>query len=455
MKPLEHGSAKSLNWADRPAPELVRLAWPIAVSNLSYAAMGLADTLFVSELGSAPLAGVGLGGILSMGLMAFGCGLYRGVKILTSQSAGAGRLQDARRFVGAGMISALWLGAVMILLGRLVGVWAGQLSASPEAGAAACVYIHVRTLGAPLLFVYVALREARYGRSDSRAPMVAALAGNVLNIALDYVALFVLDMGVAGAALATVIAFGVSAALLVRAQWADGFGIDRLGFAAQREVFRAGLPTGLQFVLDIAAFAVISAVLAGLSDADIAAHQIALHVTSVAFLPALALAEASTVLVGKAVGANRDELVPRVARAALLMGVAYATVCAWALLGLGAGIVNLFSPDARLLEVGVKVLVVGAFMQWFDATCTVGHGVLRGAGDQRFSAAAAVLCAWACTPTLGFWFARSLGWGAVGGWVALSVEMVIGTFVVWHRIQLKGWVRSAEQARRELAIAHA
>ena len=89
-----------LAWRTAPRAELLRLAWPIAVSMVSYAVMTLADTLFVGRIGPAALAGVGLGGTAAFVAICFPMGLLRGVKINVSQAVGAGRRVLGERGAG-------------------------------------------------------------------------------------------------------------------------------------------------------------------------------------------------------------------------------------------------------------------------------------------------------------------------------------------------------------------
>src|SRR5204862_1786062 len=96
---------------------------------------------------------------------------------------------------------------------------------------------------------------------------------------------------------------------------------------AMRDVWAQGVPNGLQFVMEVGSFLILTVMVARMSAIDGAAHQMVLHLVNVSFLPAHALAEAAAVLVGQAVGANRDALIPRVARRALLLGASYASVC--------------------------------------------------------------------------------------------------------------------------------
>ena len=100
----------SLSWSQRPARELLRLAWPITISMLSFGVMTLVDTLFVSTLGTSALAGVGLAATSTFALYCFSFGLLRGTKTLVSQAIGAGKHGEVSTHLGAGLTAALILG---------------------------------------------------------------------------------------------------------------------------------------------------------------------------------------------------------------------------------------------------------------------------------------------------------------------------------------------------------
>jgi len=145
------------------------------------------STAFVASVGADELAGVGLAGVVGFALVCFGIGLLRGAKTLVSQAVGAGRGDRLPELVGAALGTALGLGVLATLVGQLVAPWLASLSASPRAGGFAAEYLAIRSLGAPLVLLYAALREASYGVGDTRTPMRASLAGNAVNIALDCV----------------------------------------------------------------------------------------------------------------------------------------------------------------------------------------------------------------------------------------------------------------------------
>jgi MATE family multidrug resistance protein len=441
----------SVSWTERPGRELLRLAWPITVSTLSFSAMTLVSTAFVASVGSDELAGVGLAGVVGFALVCFGIGLLRGAKTLISQAVGANRRDRIPELVGAALGTAVALGAVATVVGQLLAPWLAQLSASPRAGGFAAEYLAIRSLGAPLVLVYAALREASYGVGDSRTPMRASLAGNGVNIALDCVLILGLDYGVQGAAIATI--FGNLTEVGVLA-WPMRAQLRRVTWRpeAVREVWRQGVPNGLQFIMEVGSFLILTVLVAQMSAVDGAAHQMVLHLVNVSFLPAHALAESAAVLVGQAVGANQDHLVPLVARRAFTLGAAYAAVCCVLYAVLGGTIAHAMASGDPALGARATTLVhVSLLFLVADASNVIARGILRGASDVRYAAVVGIATSWLTTPPLAWLLGVEAGLGAVGGWLGLALEIVVGAALFALRVHRGGWRPAAAAARRQIA----
>ena len=431
--------------------ELVSLAWPITVSTLSFSVMTVVDTAFVGRLGSAALAGVGLGGIALWTVVCFGFGLLRAVKVLVSQGVGAGEREQVLPFLAAGVYAALGLGAVSLAVGFPIAHCLPRFSASLEAGAAAYTYLSIRLLGAPIVLVSGAIREARYGFGDSRSPMYAALVSNAIHIPLNYLLIFRADWGIAGAAYATLLVQLIELGWLLSIQMRLGFGFDRARLSHIRSVFRIGLPTGSEFLLGVAAFSALVLLIARMGEADLAAHQVALQILHFAFMPAVAIGEAASVLAGRAVGANDDRKVFAVAKNALWLAGLYAAGCA-VVFGFGAvPLLRLFSTDSKVQSVGVHLLYVAAGFQIFDAANIVARAVLRGTGDVRVPALLAIGSGWSFVPGLTWLLGIHYGLGAVGGWLALTVDISVGASMFWWRLSRGYWLPAAMRSRQRLA----
>jgi multidrug resistance protein, MATE family len=131
---MSRPAPKHLSWFDNPLAELLALAWPIAVSMLSFTVMTLIDTLFVGRLGPSALAGVGLGGTAAFVVICFGIGLLRAVKIQISQAVGAGNRQVVGEIVGSGLTIAATLGLICSAVGLMLAPLLTAVAESRSAG---------------------------------------------------------------------------------------------------------------------------------------------------------------------------------------------------------------------------------------------------------------------------------------------------------------------------------
>jgi len=418
---------------------------------VSFSTMTLASTAFVAHLGADELAGVGLAGVIGFALVCFAIGLLRGAKTLVSQAIGANRKDRIPSLLGAAVTLALCFGVLSVIGGQLVAPLLVHLTGSPRAGEFAAQYLAIRSLGTPLAIMYAALREARYGEGDSKSPMRASLVGNAVNIGLDATLILGLGWGVRGAAIAAICGNATELSLLaipMRAQ----LRAMKVTRNALRDTWNQGVPNGLQFVMEVGAFLILSLLVARMPAVDAAAHQMVLQLINVSFLPAHALAEAAAVLVGQAVGAGQNELVPKVARRALALGAGYSGFCCLLYAVLGSSFAYaLAGSDAALGARATTLVHVSLIFLVADAANVIARGVLRGASDVRYAAIVGIITSWFTTPPLAYLFGVVMGYGVVGGWVGLAFEIIVGASLFWARVWRGGWQPAAAAARRNMA----
>jgi multidrug resistance protein, MATE family len=345
------------------------------------------------------------------------------------------------------------LSALALLVGLPIAHYLPHFSASPQAGQVAYTYMSIRLLGAPIVLLSCAIREARYGLGDSRSPMYAALVSNALHIPLNYLLIFTAGLGIAGAAYATLFVQLLELGWLLATQAKQGFGLRGTRLKHLYDVFRLGVPTGSEFLLGVAAFSALVLLIARMSETDLAAHQVSLQVLHFAFMPAVSIGEAASVLVGQAVGADQDKRVLEVAKNALLLAGAYALVCALIFLCWAVPLLRLFTTDAHVQSVGVHLLYVAAGFQLFDAANIVSRSVLRGTGDVRVPALLSICSGWCFVPALTWFWGIHQGLGAVGGWLALTVDICFGALLFWWRLRRGDWLPAARLSRERLARA--
>ncbi|HEY0254014.1 MAG TPA: MATE family efflux transporter, partial [Kofleriaceae bacterium] len=353
--------------------------------------------------------------------------------------------------LGSAIVLALGLGVIALTVGQITAPFLSALTKSPQAGVYAAQYLSIRSLGAITVLLYAALREWRYGEGDSKSPMRASLAGNAVNIAMDAVLILGLHWGVRGAAIST-LGGNLTEVLLLAYPMRAKLRAAKVTRHALRETWKQGVPNGLQFIMEVGAFLILTLLVARMSAVDAASHQMVLHLINVSFLPAHALAEGAAVLVGQAVGAGRNDLVPRVARRAITIGASYSLFCVIVFVLLGSAIAHALANGDPALGARATTLVhVGCLFLVSDASNVIARGVLRGASDVRYAAIVGIITSWLTTPPLAYLLGVVAGLGVVGGWLGLAVEITLGAVLFWARVWRGGWQPAAAAARRAMA----
>ena len=429
-----------------------KLAWPIVVSMLSFTVMIVVDSIFVARLGTAPLAAIGLA--VSVTFLIFGCGLglIRGSKVVVAHGVGAENHEQVEHTLAQALWLAGGLGVFVAALAPLGSAIFPLMGASTDVVVHADAYFAIRVLGAPMSFVLVALNSWFEGRGDTRTPMLATLLANGLNIGLDPLLIFgwgpIDGMGTAGAALATVLS--ITVAMVFVSQRAHGQ-IDRALWSWQldghllRWIVRIGLPMGVTRALEVGAWVIFTAILAGISDLHLAAHVIVIRLVSVSFLPGYGIGEAAGVFVGQALGAGRPELARQALRSAMRLAVLVMAAWAFVFVLVPEPLLAIFGAEAEVMVLASDLMVIAALFQVFDAIATVGIGALTGAGDTRWVMAVGVTAAWFISLPLAWLLAVELHWGAVGAWLGLTAEILVIAVIHLARVQGDRWLRAGPQ----------
>jgi MATE family multidrug resistance protein len=192
--------------------------------------------------------------------------------------------------------------------------------------------------------------------------------------------------------------------------------------------------------LEVGVFAVATALAGRLDPVSSGAHQIALNLASLAFMVPLGLASSAAVRVGYAFGAGDR---PRAARAgwtALATGCVIMTALGLVFFLWPVPLVRIFSPDPRIIKIGVDLLIIAAAFQLFDGTQAVATGALRGVSETRMPMIVNFIGHWFLGLPIGYVLCFRLGWGVQGLWIGLSIGLILAALVltvVWWRKTLE------------------
>jgi MATE family multidrug resistance protein len=434
--------------------DIIRISWPLTISMLSFTAMSLADTLFVSWLGTTHLAAIGLASITTFAFTAMGMGLLAGIKILTGLRTGESPGANTGIYLWQAIWIAAGLGLIGLTISPLAQVGFRLLSSNPEIQLLGATYLQIRLLGAPFTLLLVGLDQWYQGRGDTRTPMVAIVSANVLNICMDPVLIFGLGpipaLGMKGAALATLLSWAVGAVgLLIYSRKHLKKSRPELRTDILWKAINLGLPLAFQRVLGVFGFLLFSVLLGMCGDAHLAAHVMVIRVVSVSFLPGHAIGEGASILVSQRLGAGREDQSREAWGAANRLALIIMCSCAIAFIGIPDLFMQPFQVEPEVAAIGRQLLLIAGIFQIFDALAMVGLSALAGAGDTRFSMMITVSSLWLINLPFAALFAVGLGMGAPGAWIAMTFEIALIAGLSAWRIYTGRW--TALTHRRKLS----
>ncbi|WP_435098060.1 MATE family efflux transporter [Halarchaeum sp. P4] len=429
------------------------LAWPLVVVQLLQVAYNLVDTIWLGAYSPDAVGALSLAFPLVFLLISVGGGFTAAGSILVAQHTGAGSEAAASKAAGQTVwfvtVIAVLIGALGFLLAKPL---LSLLPADPVTAARvvplAGEYMQAYFLGVPFVFGFFVFTSLLRGYGDTRTPMYVMMLTAALNVALDPLFIFgyafVPEMGVEGAAIATVLSRVVAAAvgfyvLFYTARGPDvGLADLRPDFDVVRDIVRLGVPSALEQSSSSLAMVVLTAMIAAFPPAVVTAYGIGNRLSSLVFLPALGLGQATNTMVGQNLGANEPERAEKAVHVAGgLVAGSMAVVAALAFLFPEAAVAPFLTADApgvaETLAHASEYVRVMSLMFVFMGLLQVILGAFRGAGDTRTSMAFSLVTLWAVRVPATYVLAFALGWGATGLWWAVALGDIVGCLAagVW------------------------
>ena len=439
---------------------MFRLALPVVLAEMGWMTMGMVDALMVGRISPEAIGAVGLGSSIFIGLCIFAMGLLLGLDTLVSQAFGADDVDTCHRWLVHGVVLAVVLSipvtAALFWISTGLGAW----GIDPAVLVLTRSYVRIVAWSVFPLLLYAAFRRYLQGMGIVR-PVTAALVGaNLVNVFVNWMLIFgklgAPALGVDGAAWATVLSRVTMAATLLatilyidRGGTASTFRVLRLEWPWFRRLVALGAPAATQVTLEVGAFAAATALAGRLAPTSLAAHQIAINYAALTFMVPLGISSAAAVRVGHAVGRRDPAGASRAGWTALLFGVLFMSAAALVFVGMPRLLLRAFTADARVLEVGVSLLLIAAIFQLFDGVQGVATGALRGLGETRTPMLWNLAGHWFVGLPLGYALCFGLGHGITGLWWGLSVGLIIcgvALLYVWNRRihQLEGGLQDRQ-----------
>jgi MATE family multidrug resistance protein len=432
--------------------ETLRLAVPMALTQLSQIAMMTTDLAFIGRLGNAAVAAAALAGTVYFISFTIGMGLVSAVAPLAAQAFGARDPRRVRRALRTGLWAGLFISLPIMpfsFYGEHILLTLGQ---QPTAAHLAQQYLFGLVWGVAPALWFMAVRSFMGAVNRPEPALWITLAAIPANALLVYLLVYgewgFPQLGLFGAGLATSL---VNFVTLLAALW---FAVRvrpfrkyyvlgnawRFDAPLMRQLIAIGAPISLSFMLEYGLFSTAALLMGLISTLALAAHQVALQVTAILFMVPFGISQAATVRVGHAVGRVDADGVRRAGLVALLLGIALTTVFTLLVIVSRFAIGRLFFGSAEGADASIaltaSLLLIGATFFIGDGVQSIALGSLRGMNDTRVPLLFAVIGYWligfptACA--LAFW----AGLGAIGVWIGLSCGTAVYATLLVLRFRL-------------------
>jgi putative MATE family efflux protein len=422
--------------------EILRLAVPAFGALVAEPLFLLADSAIVGHLGTAPLGGLGVAGQALSLLVNLCVFLAYGTTAAVARQVGAGNIARAIQQGIDGIWLAIAIGATLVIAGWPLVPWVvDAFGASAAVAPQAETYLRISLFGIPGMLVVLAGTGVLRGLQDTKTPLQVSVGAFTVNLALN--ALFVLGFGwgIAGSAWGTVLAQSGGGAVYIAAVL-RGARRHHARVRPDAAGLRAAATAGVNLVLRTISLRIVltvgTAVATRMGDAEIAAYQVGFQVWTLLAFALDAIAIAGQAITGRYLGAADVAGARGATRRTVEWGVASGVVFGLVVLAVRPWLPALFTNDPAVRALLASTLIVVALLQPMAGVVFVLDGVLIGAGDMRYLAAAGVVTVAAFLPAA--WLVAAQGAGLVALWLAIGVWMTARLLTLGLRARGDAWL---------------
>lgn len=381
-------SAKDMT-VGSPWKRIMEFSVPMLLGNIAQQLYNTADSVIVGMyVGDNALAAVGSASPILNLLLALFVGIATGAGIVVSQSFGARDREGLSRGIGS-CISLTFAATIFIMIVGPIITWPMlELLDTPASIIGWCAdYLNIYFWGIIGFFFYNMLSGILRGLGDSVSALGFLLLAAALNVALDLWFVAGFGMGVAGVALATVIAQGISAVccFIKLIKMSEHFDLNRSTVRLEKEmamrIIRIGVPSGITQAIMSMSMMVVQTLTNSMGEMVIAANVIIMRVDGFAMMPNFSFGQAMSVYTGQNVGAGKFDRVQKGVRQGSLIAQAFSIAIVIVLLFLGQYLFAIFTETAALVNLAVRMMRIMAVGYIAVSITQVLGGVMRGCGN--------------------------------------------------------------------------
>ena len=427
------------------------LSYPAILAQLSSVLMQYIDTSMVGHLGPAAGASIGLVSTCLWLWGGFCFAVSSGFSVQVSHLIGANDFKAARNVLRQALTVALGFSTALALIGAAVShslpYWLGG---GPDIVEDAGKYFLIIALFMPAMQLDWMCAAMLQASGNMKVPSLLSIGMCVLDVAFNYLFIYVLDMGVVGAAIGSGLAEVITAIAMLsflvfkcpELKLTQEPGSFRPTEKVVKKALNISGPMAFQNLLLRGGYIAATVIVAPLGTIAIAANTFAITAESLCYMPGAGIADASTALVGQSLGARRKDLATRFAWITTIMAMCIMGSLAILMYIFAPQMMGLLSPDAAVIDLGARVLRIEAFAEVGYAAAMVVYGSCVGAGDTKWPSVMNFGSMWVVRIIPAIFITRI--YGLVGFWVCMAVELTFRGSIFLVRLIRGTWLKNVE-----------
>jgi len=426
---------------------IVSLSIPSILAQISATVMFFIDASMVGHLGAKASAAIGLVETTGWLMGGIGSAANMGFSVQVAHFIGANDMEAARRVLRQSIVCciawSLFISMTALFVSPYLPYWMGG---NEDIAHDASLYFAIFGVSG-IFFQMEGLAGSMLKCSGNmKIPSILNIGMCVMDVVFNYLFIYMLGLGVMGAAIGTGLAMLVTACMMMYFLIVKSKMLSLKGrpgsFKPKSDTIstaiKIGAPMGLQHMLMGGAYMVSTMIVAPLGTIAIAAHSLAITVESLCYMPGYGIAEAATTLVGQGIGAGQKLLTRSFARMSVGLGIGVMTMMGVLMWIFAPELMALMSPVEEVIALGSQVLRIEAWAEPMFAAAIVCNGVFIGAGDTIIPAVMSLGSMWAVRLTLAATLAPK--YGLKGVWTAMAIELVFRGSIFLARLFKGKWV---------------
>ena len=425
---------------------VILLSVPAILEQLVSTAMSYIDTAMVGSLGYKATAAIGVVASTTWLFTGICSAAVMGFSVQVAQFLGAGKEKSAKQVVCQSILFNICFGVLMALI--VIGssfYLPSLLGADPSIQKDATLYLGI--IGAFIPFYMMAMLHSGMLRCSGNAilPSVMNISMCIFDVVFNFFFIYILHLGVAGAALGTGMSQLVVGFILMylvvkkekslRLQGNESWKFDKHIF---ENVVHISVPAGLERITLSLAQVVMTGIVSSMGAMSVAINYVAVSAEGLCYLPAYGIAGAATTLVGQSIGASRKDMAKRFAYLTTLLAFILVLFMSGILFSFAPFLASTLTNSHKVIQGAAKCLRIVSFSEPLFAISIVVIGALRGAGDSKRPFLLNALSMWGMRVLPIVLFTKQ--YGVIGVWATMTFELIFRGIIFWIRMMKGKWV---------------